>query len=68
MTESLEFQKWLNIETMRRNGEMTQIEQEIEKELKKVKTEIRIDSKWTKVNPNDLVDNPDTFDFSKVKK
>ena len=25
MTESSEFQKWLNIETMRRNGEMTQI-------------------------------------------
>lgn len=59
MTESPEFQKWLHIETMKRNGEMAQLEHQVEQDLKKIKIEIRIDGRWTEVNPNDLVDNPD---------
>ena len=61
MTESTEFQRWLNIETMRRNGEMAEIERRVEEDLRKVKTEIRVDGRWTEVSVNQLVDNPDDF-------
>lgn len=61
MTESAEFQRWLKIETMRRNGEMAEIERKVEEDLRKVKTEIRIDGRWTEVSVNQLVDDPDDF-------
>lgn len=61
MTESPEFQRWLNIETMRRNGQMADIERRVEEDLRKVKTEIRVDGKWTEVSPTQLVDDPDNF-------
>lgn len=61
MTESAEFQRWLKIETMRRNGEMAEIERRVEEDLRKVRTEIRIDGRWTEVSVNQLVDDPDDF-------
>ena len=61
MTESTEFQRWLKIEIMRRNGEMAEIERRVEEDLRKVKTEIRIDGRWTEVSVNQLVDDPDDF-------
>lgn len=61
MTESTEFQRWLKIETMRRNGEMAEIERKVEEDLRKVKTEIRVDGRWTEVSVNQLVDDPDDF-------
>lgn len=61
MTESAEFQRWLNIETMRRNGMMAEIERRVEEDLRKVKTEIRIDGRWTEVSVDQLVDDPDDF-------
>lgn len=61
MTESTEFQRWLKIETMRRNGEMAEIERRVEEDLRKVKTEIRVDGRWTEVSVNQLVDDPDDF-------
>ena len=64
MTESTEFQRWLKIETMRRSGEMAEIERRVEEDLRKVKTEIRIDGRWTEVSVNQLVDNPDDFVIS----
>lgn len=54
MYESSEFQKWLNIEFMKRSGEMDEIERQVEKELTKVKTEIKIDGKWTEVSVSQL--------------
>lgn len=61
MTESNDFQRWLKIETMRRSGEMAEIERRVAEDLRKVKTEIRIDGRWTEVSVNQLVDNPDDF-------
>lgn len=61
MTESAEFQRWLKIETMRRSGEMADIERKVEADLRKVRTEIKIDGKWTEVHVDQLVDNPDDF-------
>lgn len=65
--EDKRFKNWLHLETMRRTGEEAEVQRTVEKELRKVKTEIRVDGKWREVNSNDLVDDPDTFDESKLK-
>jgi len=49
MYESDAFKKWLHIEFMKRSGEMAEIDRRVEQELLKVKTEIKIDGKWTEV-------------------
>lgn len=61
MSESAEFQRWLKIETLRRSGEMAEIERRVEEDLKKVRTEIKIDGRWTQVRVDQLVDDPDDF-------
>lgn len=54
MYNSPEFQRWVNIEFMKRSGEMDEIDRQLEKELTKVKTEIKIDNKWTEVEVSQL--------------
>lgn len=41
MAESPEFQKWVHLESRRKLGQLAEIEQQIEKEMKKVKVEIK---------------------------
>jgi protein subunit release factor B len=67
MVATDKFKKWLHVETMRRTGKLIEIERTVENELKKVKIEVKIDDKWVEVNTDQLVDNPDDFDVSKVK-
>ena len=57
------FQRWLKLEYMRRSGELLEIERKVEQELTKVKTEIKIDGRWTQVRADQLVDDPDNFVF-----
>ena len=54
MYESVEFQRWLNLEFMKRSGEMAEIERKVQQELTKVKTEIKIDGVWTEVSVSQL--------------
>lgn len=54
MYESAEFQRWLNLEFMKRSGEMAEIERKVQQELAKVKTEIKIDGVWTEVSVSQL--------------
>jgi protein subunit release factor B len=54
MIESVEFQKWLNLEFMKKSGEIDEIDRQVERELTKVKTEIKIDGKWTEVTVDQL--------------
>lgn len=54
MSETTEFKNWLHIEFMKRSGEMDQIDRYVEKELERVKTEIKIDGKWTEVSVSEL--------------
>jgi protein subunit release factor B len=54
MYDSPEFQRWVNIEFMKRSGEMDDIDRQVENELTKVKTEIKIDGKWTEVEISQL--------------
>lgn len=46
MVNTKEFQNWLKIETMKRTGELQEIERYVEKELTKVKVEVYTDGKW----------------------
>lgn len=61
MSATKEFQQWIRLEYMRRTGELLEVERRVEEELARVKTEIKIDGRWTQVNPNQLVDDPDDF-------
>ena len=61
MANTDKFKQWLRLEYMRRTGELLAIEAAVERELMRVKTEIKIDGKWTEVRPDQLVDDPDKF-------
>lgn len=63
MVATDQFQKWIKLEFMRRSGELMEIERKVEQELTKVKTEIKIDGRWTQVRVDQLVDDPDNFVF-----
>ena len=54
MSNLPEFQRWLNLEFMKRSGEMAEVERYVQRELTKVKTEIKIDGVWTEVNVSQL--------------
>lgn len=56
MANTPEFKKWHQIETMKRMGVLSQIEDEVKRQLEKVKVEIRVDGIWTEVNKNDPLD------------
>ena len=66
MSNSPEFQRWINLEFMKRSGEMADVERRVEQELTKVKTEIKIDNVWYEVKPHMLVDNPDDFQLTNI--
>lgn len=67
MANSDKFKKWVKLEYMKRTGELLETERALERELKKVKVEVKIDGKWVEVSENQLVDDPDTFDTSFLK-
>jgi protein subunit release factor B len=56
MTETKEFKTWHRMEVMRQTGKLDEMEREVQRQLKKVKLEVKIDGKWTEVSENDLVE------------
>lgn len=54
MIETKEFKTWHHLETMKRNGQMAQIDAKVQSELQKVKLEIKKDGKWTEVREHEL--------------
>ena len=51
MVNTSQFKNWHKIETMRRLGVLTEIEDKIEYELRvNIKTEVKQNNKWTEVN------------------
>lgn len=51
MVNTSQFKNWHKIETMRRLGVLTEIEDKIEYELRvNIKTEVKENNKWTEVN------------------
>ena len=61
MAESDKFQTWAKMEMMRRTGEALEVERWLEKELRKIKIEIKVDGVWREVKEHMLVDDPDDF-------
>jgi hypothetical protein len=66
MTETKEFKTWHRMEVMRQTGKLDEMERELQRELRKVKLEVRIDGKWTQVSESQLVDDPDDFKLETV--
>jgi hypothetical protein len=46
---------------MKRTGEALEIERWLEKEIRKIKIEIKVDGKWTEVKEHMLVEDPNDF-------
>lgn len=46
MTKTTEFQKYMELRIRRETGQLAVIEEKIEKEMKKIKIEIKEDGKW----------------------
>lgn len=46
MSETQEFKNWHRIETSRRMGHLSEIKKEVERELKNVKVEVKVDGVW----------------------
>jgi protein subunit release factor B len=67
MSETTEFKHWHQLEVARRTGVLAEIERKVEREMQNVKTEVRVDNRWRAVDPQHLVDDPDTFDVTKLK-
>ena len=68
MAETDKFKKWIHIEYMKRTGEHYEVERQIQESLNKVKVEVKIEGKWTEVSMDQLVDDPNKFDFSFLNK
>lgn len=47
MCESKEFKKWHAVEVARRTGDQARIDAEVEKEMKRVRVEHKVEGKWT---------------------
>ena len=53
MAQTEEFKAWHKFEVARRVGLIDEIQRKVEKEMKKIKVEIKKDGKWTEVDKND---------------
>jgi protein subunit release factor B len=50
MCNTDEFRQWHHRETLKKNGQMKQIDDYVESQMKKIKIEIKIDGKWTETD------------------
>jgi hypothetical protein len=51
MASSAEFKKWHHMETMRRTGQAQIIEEEVKREMRKIKVEVKNEEgRWTEVD------------------
>jgi len=53
MAATKEFKQWHHLEVSRITGEQDRIEREVERQMKKIKVEIKKDGKWSEVDKND---------------
>lgn len=54
MAATPEFQKWLKLETARRQGTLMEVEQKVENEMRKIVVEVKDPAgKWTRVDKDD---------------
>lgn len=53
MANSAEFKKWHKIEVARRTGRLAAVEDAVNREMKKIRVEIKKEGIWTEVDKND---------------
>jgi len=56
MFKTKEFQAWIKHEAARRTGLLSEIEESVRKELRKVKIEVKMNDVWVEVNKDDPLD------------
>lgn len=54
------FKSWHKLETMRRNGQLLQIENEVAKQMRNIRVEIKQEGKWTEVHKDKELDGRQT--------
>lgn len=63
MTESKKFKDWLRIEIARRTGELAEIERKVEKEMDKIKIEVKDENgRWVDASKETLDKNDYTYE------
>lgn len=53
MAESKKFKDWHRLETAKRSGDAAIVEENVKREMKNVRVEIKQDGKWTEVDRDD---------------
>ena len=66
MAETEEFMKWVRIEAARITGQEAKTIARVEKALRNVVTEVRVDGKWIAVDPSELTDEPGAVRVSDI--
>jgi peptide chain release factor 1 len=66
MAESKKFMEWVRVEAARVTGDLAKIEARVNKAMREVTTEIRINDKWTKVDPDKLTNEPGAVRISDI--
>lgn len=56
MFNTEEFQTWVQLESARRSGLLSEIEETVRKELRKVKIEVKMGDIWVEVDEDDPLD------------
>jgi len=54
MIDTKELQSWVRLEASRITGELGEIEDRVDKELNRVKLEVKVDGKWTETKEEEL--------------
>jgi len=57
MADSVLFRKWIKIEVARTTGMLDEINEIVDKEIERVKVEVKEEGKWTQIDPNLLEGN-----------
>lgn len=61
MAETKEFKNWMRLETARRTGQLMEIEEAVEREMRRVSVEVKDEQgRWTKVDKDARLDDPGT--------
>lgn len=56
MFKTEKFQSWIKLESARRSGLLIEVEENVRKELRKVKVEVKMDDIWVEVDKDDPLD------------
>lgn len=67
MLETEQYKKWHRLEVMRKTGQLAAIEDEVNRQMKKIKVEVRENGKWVEVDKNATLSTDDTESTQKVQ-